>query len=112
MFTKSDSNSFRPLIEGVSMRPLAFGEKTNLCEFRLTKGYRLPAHNHPYEQTGYLASGRLNFRIGSDWYAAGPGDSWSVPESLEHEVEVLEDSIVFELFSPLRPDYLPEQKKV
>jgi quercetin dioxygenase-like cupin family protein len=112
MFTKSDSNNFRPLIEGVTMRPLAFGDKTNLCEFRLLKGYRLPAHNHPYEQTGYLASGRLNFRIGSEWHDVWPGDSWSVPESIEHEVEVLEDSTVFEIFSPLRPDYLPEQKKV
>jgi quercetin dioxygenase-like cupin family protein len=111
MFTKSESNNFRLLIEGVSMRPLAFGEKTNLCEFRLLKGSRLPAHQHPYEQTGYLASGRLNFRIGNDWYAAKPGDSWSVSENVMHEVEVLEDSIVFELFSPLRPDYLPDQKK-
>jgi quercetin dioxygenase-like cupin family protein len=112
MFTKSESNSFRQLMEGVSMRPLAFGEKTNLCEFRLSKGYRLPAHNHPYEQTGYLDSGKLNFRIGDEWYPAEPGDSWSIPENVVHEVEILEDSVVLEVFSPVRPDYLPGQKKV
>jgi quercetin dioxygenase-like cupin family protein len=112
MFTKSESNRFRQIIEGVYMRHLSFGEKTNLCEFRLTKGNRLPAHNHPYEQTGYLASGRLNFRIEDEWYPAEPGDSWSVPENAVHEVEILEDSIVLEVFSPVRPDYLPEQKKV
>lgn len=35
------------------------------------------------------------------------GDSWSIPENREHQVEVLEDAAVFELFSPIRPDYLP-----
>ena len=107
MFTKKDSHNFRPLIEGVTMRPLAFGEKTILCEFKLEKGFSLPAHNHPYEQTGYLISGKLNFRIDEKWYLAETGDSWSIPENVEHEVEILENSVLIELFSPIRPDYLP-----
>jgi quercetin dioxygenase-like cupin family protein len=40
---------------------------------------------------------------------AEPGDSWSIPENIEHEVKILEDSIVLELFSPIREDYLPEK---
>jgi quercetin dioxygenase-like cupin family protein len=95
-------------MEGVTMRPLAFEKKSNLCEFHLSKGYRLPAHSHPYEQTGTLLSGKLNFRIADKWNLAEPGDAWSIPENVEHEVEILEDSVVLEVFSPLRPDYLPE----
>jgi quercetin dioxygenase-like cupin family protein len=107
MFTKKDTREFRPLIEGVKMRPLAFEEKTILCEFKLEKGSKLPSHRHPYEQTGYCISGKLNFRIGNTWQITEPGDSWSIPENVEHEVEILEDSVVIELFSPIRPDYLP-----
>lgn len=107
MFTKKDSGNFRPLIEGVTMRPLAFEQKTILCEFKLEKGNKLPAHNHPYEQTGYLISGKLNFRIDTEWNLAETGDSWCIPENVEHEVEVLENSMVLELFSPIRTDYLP-----
>lgn len=107
MFVKKDTRDFRPLIDGVTMRPLAWEEKTLLCEFRLEKGHRLPSHQHPYEQTGYLQSGKLNFRIENVWQFAEPGDSWSIPENVEHEVEILEDSVVLELFSPIRPDYLP-----
>lgn len=107
MFTKSNTREFRSLIEGVQMRPLAFEEKTILCEFKLQKGYQLPAHKHPYEQTGYLLSGKLNFRIGKKWHLAEAGDSWSIPENVEHEVEILENSVVIELFSPIRTDYLP-----
>jgi len=107
MFTKKDTLSFRPLIDGITMRPLTWEDKTILCEFKLEKGCKIPSHLHPYEQTGYLLSGKLNFRIGQTWNIAEPGDSWSIPENVEHEVEILENSVVLELFSPIRPDYLP-----
>lgn len=107
MFTKKENRSFRPLIDGVTMRPLAWGEKTILCEFKLEKGHKIPAHQHPYEQTGFLISGKLNFRIDKTWQIAETGDSWSIPENIEHEVEILENSVVLELFSPIRHDYLP-----
>jgi len=109
MFTKKDTRNFRPLIEGVTMRPLAFEEKTLLCEFKLKKGSVLPPHQHPYEQTGYLLSGKMDFRINDKWQIAEAGDSWSIPENVEHEVKIIEDSTVLELFSPIRPDYLPEK---
>ena len=32
------------------------------------KDINLPSHNHPYEQTGYLVSGKLNFRIENKWH--------------------------------------------
>jgi quercetin dioxygenase-like cupin family protein len=107
MFTKKNTHNLRELIPGVKMRPLAFEEKTILCEFKLKKGHVLPAHSHPYEQTGYLVKGKLNFRIDKEWHQAETGDSWSIPENVEHEVEILENSVVLELFSPIRPDYLP-----
>ncbi|WP_321368861.1 cupin domain-containing protein [uncultured Draconibacterium sp.] len=111
MFTKHNSQSFRSLLPGIVMRPLAFEEKTILCEFKLKAGHDLPAHDHPYEQTGYLLSGRLNFRIGENWFITTAGDSWCIPENIEHEVKVLEDANVLELFSPIRPDYLPDKKE-
>jgi quercetin dioxygenase-like cupin family protein len=107
MFTKKDTRNFHPLISGVTMRPLAWEQNTLLCEFKLEKGAKLPAHHHPYEQTGHLVSGKMNFRIDNTWHLAEPGDSWSIPENVEHEVEVIENVVVIELFSPIRPDYLP-----
>ena len=89
------------------MRPLAWEEKTVLCEFQLEKGNIIPSHQHPYEQTGTLISGKLNFRIGEKWHLAESGDSWSIPENVEHEVEIIKNAVVLELFSPIRPDYLP-----
>lgn len=106
MFVKKDERPFRGLIPGVSMRPLVYEEKTLMCEFRLEAGHNIPFHHHPYEQTGYLISGKLKFFIGDECFEAGPGDSWCVPENAEHRVSVLADSHLVEVFSPIRPDYL------
>ena len=108
MFTKASSLNVKTLIKGVKMRPLVYEHNTLMCEFKLLKGHKLPSHHHPYEQTGYLISGKLNFRIDKTWHLAEKGDSWCIGENVEHEVEILEDSLVVEVFSPIRPDYLPE----
>ena len=107
MFTKNNSIEFRPLMAGVTMRTLVFESRTILCEFKLERDSKIPPHQHPYEQTGHLISGKINFRIDKTWHLAEPGDSWCIPINVEHEVEILEDAVVFEIFSPIRPDYLP-----
>ena len=111
MYTTFNTSDYRSLAPGIKMRPLVFGQKTLLCEFMLEKGYQIPWHNHPYEQTGFLVSGHLIFRIGEENQETHPGDSWCIPENIFHSVDVLEDAYVLELFSPPRPDYLPGNLK-
>jgi quercetin dioxygenase-like cupin family protein len=111
MFRKNNSSEYRPLIPGVRIRPLVFEQRTHLCEFLLEQGHELPWHNHPYEQTGYLLSGKVQFKIGEEYFDTLPGDSWCIPENVFHSVFVVEDAHVLELFSPIRPDYLPENLK-
>jgi quercetin dioxygenase-like cupin family protein len=106
MFIKKNQKELNPMREGVKMKALAFEEKSLICEFLLEKGHQLPAHQHPYEQTGYLISGQLKFRIDKTWYDTEPGDSWCIPENVEHEVHVLEESVVIEVFIPIRKEYL------
>ncbi len=106
MFNKRDDKGYKMLAEGVRMKTLVHGEKTHLCEFRIKKGSRVPEHSHPHEQTGYLVSGRLKFILADETLEAGPGDSWCVTGDIVHRAEVLEDSVMVEVFSPLRQDYL------
>ncbi len=93
------------MLPGVIRRTLNEGERTMLCELRLERGSTIPAHTHPHEQIGYLVSGRFRFRLGDTWMEMRPGDSWCVPGNVEHEVEVLEDSIAIDIFSPPREEY-------
>ena len=107
MFYKKDLNNYRQPLDGVTYKTLTYGAKTLLSEFRLQKGYSIPIHKHPHEQTGYLVSGRMTFTLDGKDYEAEAGDSWNIPGDVEHGVLVHEDSIVIEVFSPVREDYLP-----
>ena len=106
MFYKNDDSGYMMPIEGVRLKTLAHGEKTHLCEFRIDKGSMVPEHSHPHEQTGYIVSGRINLIVEDEELEAGPGDSWCLPGDIAHSAEILEDSVIVEIFSPVREDYL------
>jgi len=107
MFYKKNESKYRVAREGVRFKSLACGQKTHLTEFRLSKGAIIPKHSHPHEQTGYLVSGRMKFTVDDEEFIAEAGDGWSIAGNTEHGVDVLEDCVVVEVFSPPRKDYLP-----
>ncbi len=107
MFRSKTDREYHPLLPGVGIKTRVVGERTLLAEIFLQKGCGLPRHSHPHEQTGYMISGHFRLVIGDQAYDTHPGDSWSIPGGTEHEVEVLEDTVVIEVFSPVREDYLP-----
>jgi quercetin dioxygenase-like cupin family protein len=106
VFSKKSGTGYRTARPGVNFRTLAVGERTHLTEFRLAKGSIIPTHKHPHEQTGYLVSGRMTFLIAGETFDTEPGDGWNIPGGVNHRVEVLEDSVAIEVFSPAREDYL------
>jgi len=103
--TKNSEATPVEMVPGIFRRTLNQGVHTMLCELRMTAGTAIPAHTHPHEQIGYLASGRFHFRLGDTWMELTAGDSWCVPGGVEHEVEVLEDTIAIDIFSPPREEY-------
>ena len=107
MFYKSNSDGYQPVLNGIKLKTLVYGEKTLLTEFHLEQGSQLPAHAHPQEQTGYLIAGRIRLFIGDEVFEVEPGDSWCVLSNVEHRAEILADSVAVEVFSPVREDYLP-----
>jgi quercetin dioxygenase-like cupin family protein len=106
MFAKSSEAGYSEVLEGVRLKTLAFGGRTLLSSFRISKGATIPTHHHPHEQTGYLVSGRLDFVIGDERFDARPGDSWNIAGEVPHSASALEDSVVIEVFSPVREEYL------
>jgi quercetin dioxygenase-like cupin family protein len=107
MFQKHSGSGYTLVIPGIERKTLVFGERTLMTEFLLKEGNRLPQHSHPHEQTGYLVKGRIRLSIGSEENDVKPGDSWCIPNGVEHGAEILEDSVAIEVFSPIREDYLP-----
>jgi quercetin dioxygenase-like cupin family protein len=107
MFCKKDSGKSRQLMEGINLTTLVHGEKTLMGQFKVARGSISPAHSHPHEQTGFLVSGKVRFTVTGEITEVEAGDSWCLKGGVEHAAEALEDSVIIEVFSPVREDYLP-----
>ena len=108
MFNKSCKDGYSKPLAGIERKTLVYGKKTLMVEFRLQKGSIVPLHSHPHEQAGYLVSGQVKFLVGSEEIICNPGDSWCISGDEEHGGEALQDSVLVDIFSPIREDYMPE----
>lgn len=91
---------------GVTRRILASSPRLMLAEHTLEKGAVLPEHKHPHEQLVYLLAGQIMVEMGGARLKVVKGDSFVVPSDLPHKVTALEHSVVMDVFSPAREDYL------
>lgn len=107
MYGKHSENNYTEILKGIQIKTLCHGDSTLMTEFLLQKDAVLPAHSHPYEQTGYLVKGKIRLFIGEASKELVPGDSWCIASNLPHRAEIMEDSVAIEVFSPIREDYLP-----
>ena len=108
MFDKNSPDGYHSTIKGIRQKTRVYGQKTLMAELRMSKGTRLPTHDHPHEQTGYLVSGRTRLFIDDEIYDCSPGDSWCIPENIKHGMYAIKDSVIVEVFSPVREDLHPD----
>ena len=106
-FAARSAHGYADPLPGIQQKTLVFGERTLMAEFRLKQDSVLPDHVHPYEQTGYLVAGHIVLKIGDREHDVHPGDAWCIPANETHGARIAADSVAIEVFSPVRPDYLP-----
>ncbi len=92
---------------GIFRTTLAFDEQLMVCHFRMTRGAEVELHSHPATQAGYIISGRVRFRRGTEGggFVAMPGTSYVFEAGESHGATVLEEALVIECFAPARPEY-------
>lgn len=105
MIVKSEDAKNRQF-KGVSFDVLAVGQKSMVTRMNYKAGDNVPLHSHPNEQSGYVVSGKYRIRYQTINEIINPGDSYSVPENIEHALEVIEGGVVIDVFTPPRQDYL------
>ena len=91
---------------GLTRRILASNPKMMVLEHRMQGDWVGTRHSHPHEQAVYIISGRLKVCVGEEAFEVAPGDSFIVPGGVEHEAAALEPSVVLDVFTPTREDYL------
>jgi unsaturated pyranuronate lyase len=92
-------------LPGVERREAACGTGCQMIEFHLNKDATIPLHQHANEQIGLVLSGRILMTIGGERIELVEGDGYSIGPGEPHSVQVVEDSVVLDVFSPPRDDY-------
>jgi quercetin dioxygenase-like cupin family protein len=91
---------------GMTRKILARGRGLMAVEVSLEKQTALPLHTHPHEQVSYVVSGQVVFEIDGRKEKLGPGDSCYIAPNLPHGVVAGEKSVVLDVFTPPREDFL------
>ncbi|MBI4772384.1 MAG: cupin domain-containing protein [Chloroflexi bacterium] len=93
------------MMPGVNRRLIA-GERLMVVQVTAAQGTVVPQHRHPHEQITLLLSGALRVISGGVAREMRAGEAVHFPSNAPHEVVVLEDSIIHDIFSPPREDFL------
>jgi quercetin dioxygenase-like cupin family protein len=87
-------------------RKFITAERITLAHFELKQGGVVPRHKHESEQLSYVLRGALKFEIGGEGIVVRGGEVLEIPSWVEHRVDVLEDALVVDVFSPPRKDWV------
>jgi unsaturated pyranuronate lyase len=91
--------------DGVHGR-VVHGDRITLGVLELDANSVVPEHSHEHEQLGMCLSGSLLFRVGDESRELGPGEMWSIPSDVSHDVHVgPEGAVVIDVFAPTRDDW-------
>jgi quercetin dioxygenase-like cupin family protein len=92
------------------VRRMIVGQKEMLVRWEFKKGALAACHRHPHEQVVMMVHGKLRLAVGDDETIMGPQDIVVIPPQVPHEAEALEDTVVIDIFSPPREDFLSGDK--
>jgi quercetin dioxygenase-like cupin family protein len=85
---------------------LVHGERQSLAVVELDPNAIVPEHRHENEQLGIVIAGSLEFRIEDETRHLGPGEIWTIPSGVPHEVIAGPlGAIVIDVFAPVRADW-------
>jgi quercetin dioxygenase-like cupin family protein len=81
-------------------------ESMTFARVTLRQGAVVPMHEHENEQIATVTEGRLRFVVGDEEHIVEACSTVPLAANVPHEVEALVDSIVVDVFSPVREDWL------
>jgi quercetin dioxygenase-like cupin family protein len=77
-----------------------------IARLNIQKDAIVPEHKHINEQVANVERGSLLFHIGGQEQVVGAGESLVIPPNVPHAVVALEDTVVTDLFTPRREDWI------
>jgi len=95
-----------PCEDGVTRRVLSYSNDLMMCEITFEKGATGNIHSHPHLQITYIVKGSFEFTIDGETKVVRGGDSVYMPANSIHGTVALEDSILVDVFNPMRAEFI------
>ena len=106
MIIKNNSIEREELGGGLKRKILASGGNMMMVKVYFEKGGIGAVHTHPHEQNSYIDKGSFEFEIEGKKEVVKAGDSIYLKPNQPHGVKALEESIIIDVFTPQREDFL------
>jgi quercetin dioxygenase-like cupin family protein len=91
---------------GLTRKVLAYNGKLLLAEHQMSQGWVGSVHSHAHDQIVYVVRGHLRVRCQGQTFSVRSGDTFVIRGGIEHGASALEDSLVVDVFTPYREDYV------
>jgi quercetin dioxygenase-like cupin family protein len=89
-----------------TVRKVLHSAQMTIAKLRIQKDAVVPEHHHINEQVVNVEKGALLFNIGGGQQVVKAGESLVIPPNVPHGVVALEDTVVIDLFTPRREDWI------
>ena len=107
MVTENKNIAPTDLGGGVTRKILSYSQNLMTVELHFEKGSFGAKHSHPHEQIGYIISGKLVYQEeGCEDKILQTGDTYYVAPNVVHGVQILEDTKLLDIFTPMREDFI------
>jgi quercetin dioxygenase-like cupin family protein len=88
------------------VRKVVHTEQMTIARLNIMKDAVVPEHAHINEQVANVERGSLQFHIGGADLVVSAGESLVIPPNVPHGVVALEDTVVTDVFTPRRDDWI------
>src|SRR5664280_1023453 len=87
-------------------RKALHGTAITVAHFRFDKGNKVASHHHVNDQVTIVEKGAVRMVVGDEEFVLKAGQMVHVAPNIPHGNEALEDTVIMELFSPIREDWI------
>ena len=105
-FIKADDRPWEKVDAGVERKILGYDDQLMMVCVKFEKGAIGNLHHHVHRQVTYIQEGSFEVSINGVKNVLSKGDCFFVKPDLVHGVVALEKSLLIDIFSPAREDFL------
>lgn len=77
-----------------------------LVKVQLAEGFIGDIDQHPEEQISFIEKGQVEFEVNGEKRILNEGDTQYIPSNVKHQVRVIKECVILDIFTPIRKDLL------